>query len=432
MKRSFLTLFLCVVTTGIGYAQFTKNTVLQPTSVTAKKYDAQGQIVNEIPSTFTYALDGKLIGYELPSHSLRTSYSYNDNLLMEEYTHHSGGHPTYDEIFVYTYENYQVKTKSHLWSQMNTDEFWVYEYNSEGLLVKMDYKDETHDDYHMHWLYEYEDEGKTKIENYWTSWVSQGMLLRKRTVSQYDNAGNMLTQHAESYNTAGEPTQTTLKTYSYTPNGMEESETTQTLHNEEWINTSIVKFVYDDNDRVTERQVGAWSDEISDWVITNKTTYEVDEEASTLTVSFFKKNGEEWVWDEYGAYYVQPIFYDSFLEAQERALEFYLYDGMSSTEHINQFEFTLAQTEVPTYEDVEDNKFEACHVHPNPTSGLVTITGKDLRQAEVLNTLGQRVATATGEGETLQVDIAKLPAGVYFVNVTDKDGRKCVRKVVKE
>ena len=71
-------------------------------------------------------------------------------------------------------------------------------------------------------------------------------------------------------------------------------------------------------------------------------------------------------------------------------------------------------------------------LHPNPTTGLVTITGENLKAAEVFNTLGQNVATATGEGETMQVDLSGLPTGVYFVNVTDKDGRKCVRKVVKE
>jgi len=71
-------------------------------------------------------------------------------------------------------------------------------------------------------------------------------------------------------------------------------------------------------------------------------------------------------------------------------------------------------------------------LHPNPTTGLVTITGENLKAAEVLNTLEQRVATASGEGETLQVDISGLPAGVYFVNVTDGEGRKCTRKVVKE
>ena len=71
-------------------------------------------------------------------------------------------------------------------------------------------------------------------------------------------------------------------------------------------------------------------------------------------------------------------------------------------------------------------------LYPNPTNGLVTITGKDLKHAEVFNTLGQQVATASGEGETLHIDIANLPAGVYFVNVTDGEGRKCVKKVVKE
>lgn len=71
-------------------------------------------------------------------------------------------------------------------------------------------------------------------------------------------------------------------------------------------------------------------------------------------------------------------------------------------------------------------------VHPNPATGIVTIMGKNLAQAEVFNTLGQQVATATGEGETLHIDIANLPAGIYFVSVTDAEGRKCVKRVVKE
>ena len=71
-------------------------------------------------------------------------------------------------------------------------------------------------------------------------------------------------------------------------------------------------------------------------------------------------------------------------------------------------------------------------IYPNPSTGLITITGTDLKQAEVLNALGQRVATAEGKGETLQIHIANLPAGVYFVSITDEEGHKCVRKVVKE
>ena len=81
-------------------------------------------------------------------------------------------------------------------------------------------------------------------------------------------------------------------------------------------------------------------------------------------------------------------------------------------------------------DDTEATAFAT--IHPNPTTGLVTITGKALKQAEVLNTFGQCVTTTQGQGETLQIDIANLPVGIYFVRVTDKEGRKCVRKVVKE
>ena len=69
---------------------------------------------------------------------------------------------------------------------------------------------------------------------------------------------------------------------------------------------------------------------------------------------------------------------------------------------------------------------------PNPTNGLVTVTGKSLKQAEVFNTLGLRVATATGTEDEIRIDLHQLPAGIYFVNVTDAEGRKCVMKVVKE
>ena len=82
---------------------------------------------------------------------------------------------------------------------------------------------------------------------------------------------------------------------------------------------------------------------------------------------------------------------------------------------------------------VDENEYAAfATLHPNPTTGLVTITGENLRQAEVHNTLGQRVACTTGKSEHITIDISNLPAGVYFVKITDEEGRKCVRKVVKE
>ena len=88
------------------------------------------------------------------------------------------------------------------------------------------------------------------------------------------------------------------------------------------------------------------------------------------------------------------------------------------------------QTDLVGLEEATSNAFAT--IHPNPTTGLVTITSENLRQAEVINMLGQKVLSVQGEGNKLQIDLAPLPAGIYFVNVTDSEGRKCVRKVVKE
>ena len=71
-------------------------------------------------------------------------------------------------------------------------------------------------------------------------------------------------------------------------------------------------------------------------------------------------------------------------------------------------------------------------IYPNPTTVIVTVTGESLRQAEVFNMLGQQMLSIKGEGNELRINMAELPAGVYFVNVTEESGKKCVRKVVKE
>ena len=112
-------------------------------------------------------------------------------------------------------------------------------------------------------------------------------------------------------------------------------------------------------------------------------------------------------------------------------------------ENITLFVKRMAYCTIPNYPlrvgqedftwDIEENETSAfATIHPNPTTGIVRIIGKNLKAAEVVNTLGQRVATTQGQGETLQIDIANLPEGIYFVRVTDEQGRKCVRKVVKE
>jgi hypothetical protein len=63
---------------------------------------------------------------------------------------------------------------------------------------------------------------------------------------------------------------------------------------------------------------------------------------------------------------------------------------------------------------------------------MVTVKGENLSQAVVTDLLGQQVLSVQGEGDELQIDMTALPAGVYLGTVTDHNGRKCVRKAVRE
>lgn len=69
---------------------------------------------------------------------------------------------------------------------------------------------------------------------------------------------------------------------------------------------------------------------------------------------------------------------------------------------------------------------------PNPTNSQVTVMGKSLRRAEVVNMLGQHVISVSGDGDALQIDMASLPSGVYFIEIADAEGKRCVKKVMKE
>ena len=83
--------------------------------------------------------------------------------------------------------------------------------------------------------------------------------------------------------------------------------------------------------------------------------------------------------------------------------------------------------------DVDENNGPSfADIQPNPTNGEIAITGKDLKKAEVFNSVGQQVVSAQCQGERLTFDLGNQPAGLYFVSVTDTNGRRCVKKVVKQ
>ena len=88
----------------------------------------------------------------------------------------------------------------------------------------------------------------------------------------------------------------------------------------------------------------------------------------------------------------------------------------------------LIWTDGECWDDTEENLFESISLHPNPTNGFLYVDAENLQKVEVLNLLGQKVQS---QGCST-IDLSELGNGVYFVKVTDEEGRVEVRKVVKE
>ena len=71
----------------------------------------------------------------------------------------------------------------------------------------------------------------------------------------------------------------------------------------------------------------------------------------------------------------------------------------------------------------------AIQVWPNPTTGTLHVEAEGVDQVEVFNVMGQLMLQAKAT-ETL--DLSGLDNGVYFLMVSDKNGRKSVTKIIKE
>ena len=68
-------------------------------------------------------------------------------------------------------------------------------------------------------------------------------------------------------------------------------------------------------------------------------------------------------------------------------------------------------------------------VWPNPTTGTLHFTADHINKVEVYNLLGQIVLTAE---KVESIDLSNLDRGVYFLMVSEKNGRKVATKIVKE
>ena len=327
----------CVMTAYFDCSAIVYDSIGFPDHVIARKYNAANQVTNVYVSDFTYDQNGIMYRYYFPN---------NRNCYINFYEYPSKpwsisvefieSHPETTETLYFTYENdHQIKHYDHYRGNSYYDELnnhYDYYYTNHKLFRK----DSSCTEDGETWIwqrnnYAYEDGNRIRIDSCYAGTTR----LTSVTTNHYNERQQVLTSQTDNYNNAGTITSRSLKTYTYTDHNKTDSIITQTLNDGEWVNSAIAHYAYDAKNRVVEYQTGSWSAENAEWDINKKTLYDFNDETQKVTISFRKKNGDEWTWDVFSG---QSLFNDSQLYEWQRQLK----DSYPSYNYpVNQFEISM-------------------------------------------------------------------------------------------
>ena len=91
--------------------------------------------------------------------------------------------------------------------------------------------------------------------------------------------------------------------------------------------------------------------------------------------------------------------------------------------------------EHPTILSINDSDISRIKLYPNPVIDFLTVEAKemDLRDIVIFNSLGQKVVTHSLKYSSTpkKINLSNLNSGVYFVNISLKDGQSIIKKIIK-
>ena len=107
-------------------------------------------------------------------------------------------------------------------------------------------------------------------------------------------------------------------------------------------------------------------------------------------------------------------------------------DGVDTTFYVTSENGVVYKRSLIELAAVDEEPLTTLTVSPTLTEGEVTLSGVKLREVTVYNTLGQFVLTKKEDADTMTLDLTGQPSGCYFISVTDQNGQRCVKKIVKQ
>lgn len=372
------------------------------------------------------------------------SYMYDDELqLIEEHDIMQGIIDDASPRYVHEYHHYWVRNNHHTekyekWARfsygdsLELAERILYQYDEQGALADRSFYLESYlgdgsEDLCLLVKTFYRQSGTDSVTVYTYPSLSLPEST-KRVTNSYLNG--FLTQKLTEEWMEDSYSDVQLEEYTYSDNRLVGVEI-KTKENGVWQNNKETSYLRDNQGNLVETIYRKWDG--NQYVNDKRTVYERNSQGLLVFVSFETYQGGSWIegasdfqWNM-NSNAVMPIdslFTDPLLSRFNFLLR---WGGLSS------ISIEYEQTANPNYQISENGSDPSVSaVSPNPTTGLVVISGRNLIRAEIYNTMGQRVAYVQGKGEQFIIDMSELCTGVYFVSVTDENGKKYVRKVVKQ
>ena len=76
--------------------------------------------------------------------------------------------------------------------------------------------------------------------------------------------------------------------------------------------------------------------------------------------------------------------------------------------------------------DIEEHTDDSFNVYPNPTNGLLNVSGNGTMHITVSNLLGQKILEVNAENDTT-LDLSGNESSIYFVHIKSANGVKLMK-----